>query len=67
MRQGRLAIRRNFFSNRVVSSWNDNPVLFKTKSFRANQVPDLAFDMAKNFRVHPKLNPHSAGVCSDSA
>ena len=25
MRQGRLKIRRNFFSNRVVSSWNDIP------------------------------------------
>ena len=25
VRQGRLEIRRNFFSNRVVSSWNDIP------------------------------------------
>jgi|LakMenEpi03Aug12_release.lakeMendotaPanAssembly.Ray.scaffolds.fasta_scaffold2074821_1 hypothetical protein len=25
MRQGRLEIRRNFFSNRIVSSWNDIP------------------------------------------
>jgi hypothetical protein len=27
MRQGRLEIRINFFINRVVSSWNDIPVL----------------------------------------
>jgi len=41
MRQGRLEIRRNVFSNREVISWNENqvPVLFITKSFRANQVP----------------------------
>jgi hypothetical protein len=35
-RQGRLEIRRNFFSNRVVSSWNDVPSIIKETASSEN-------------------------------